>query len=133
MYHQKIATAEQVTAPVQKVQPEGSAMGVSAGVWGAMLLCYVLFFVSIFGALGSELSAAFSIVVSILYSLMYFGAASILLRLSPLPTSKQKEGGTLHTWTGPMSAGAVAGQILAVPIAVALFGVAISVIIAFVA
>ena len=36
--------------------------------------------------------------------------------------------GDLDTWTGPMSPGAVAGQILTIPVCLALFGVIIAVI-----
>ncbi len=60
---------------------------------------------------------------------MFFGLARVIARQAgPDARSPLLRGQALPTWCGPMEAGAVYGQMLVVPAAVALFGVGIAVI-----
>lgn len=98
-------------------------------VWLGMLTSYGLFFVAIVGATGGSGRAIFAIVVSILYTVMFFGLARTVARQAgPEAISPLDRGQPLQTWTGPMQASAVYGQVLVVPMAIASFGVAIAVI-----
>ncbi|PKP92186.1 MAG: hypothetical protein CVT75_08020 [Alphaproteobacteria bacterium HGW-Alphaproteobacteria-14] len=104
-----------------------------AWIWVAMLGCYAIFFLTVMLATGSGGRAVFAIVVSMLYTAMYFGVAMILSSIKghekPSPLAQGKP---LQTWTGPMSASAVAGQVLAIPLALAMFGIGILLIIVIV-
>lgn len=105
--------------------------GVQAGfqlpgwIWRSMFACYAIFFLGIGAATGRDTATLFMLVISALYALMYFATAGILHalkgpeRASPL----ERVGGVLDTWTGPMDAGTVAAQILAVPAGFAFLGV----------
>lgn len=105
--------------------------GVQAGfqlpgwIWRRMFACYAIFFLGIGAATGRDTATLFMLVISALYALMYFATAGILHaqkgpeRASPL----ERIGGVLDTWTGPMDAGTVAAQILAVPAGFAFLGV----------
>ncbi|MGH6652794.1 MAG: hypothetical protein ACREB7_16845 [Sphingopyxis sp.] len=105
--------------------------GVQAGfqlpgwIWRSMFACYAIFFLGIGAATGRDTATLFMLVISALYALMYFATAGILHaqkgpeRASPL----ERIGGVLDTWTGPMDAGTVAAQILAVPAGFAFLGV----------
>lgn len=105
--------------------------GVQAGfqlpgwIWRGMFACYAIFFLGIGAATGRDTATLFMLVISALYALMYFATAGILHaqkgpeRASPL----ERIGGVLDTWTGPMDAGTVAAQILAVPAGFAFLGV----------
>ncbi len=95
-------------------------------LWGAMLACYAMFFGAILAATGGSGSARFAIVISVLYTAVYFGVGRIIAKQAPDPKpSPLDRGKPLATWTGPMDGKAVFGQVLIVPIAVALFGCAI--------
>ena len=61
---------------------------------------------------------------------MFFGTARVLLRNGPKQSRSPLTGArsVLQTAYGPMNRGAVYGQVLIVPAAVAFFGVAIAVI-----
>lgn len=112
-------------------QPEHRRFEIPGAVWGAMIGSYVLFFAAITMATGGSGHAVFAIVISILYTVMFFGLASIIARQAgPDARSPLLRGEALPTWCGPMQAGAVYGQMLVVPAAVALFGVGIAVIVA---
>ena len=105
--------------------------GVQAGfqlpgwIWRSMFACYAIFFLGIGAATGRDTATLFMLVISALYALMYFATAGIMHaqkgpeRASPL----ERIGGVLDTWTGPMDAGTVAAQILAVPAGFAFLGV----------
>ena len=112
------------------LQPETNDLQIPQPIWQAMWGAYTLFFGGLFAAVGHEASALFMLAISIAYTLMYFGTASVLFGLNrPHNKSLFEHGiGPLQTWTGPMSRSAVAGQILAVPLCLALFGVSIAII-----
>ena len=118
-----------VSTPI--VPPANPGFELPRALWVGMLACYAVFFAAIFAATGGSGHCVFAIVVSILYTAMYFGVARLAVRqagredVSPL-----ERGRPLQTWTGPMNAKAVYGQILIVPAAVALFGIAILFIVA---
>ncbi len=63
---------------------------------------------------------------------MFFGTARMIMHQGPQqdPAPVQNPSTHLQTAFGPMSRSAVFGQVLIVPLAVALFGLAIAVIIA---
>ena len=99
-------------------------------VWGAMLLCYAIFFGTIFMATGGSGHARFAIAVSVLYTAMYFGLGRVFARQAgPEDASPIDRTGILPTNTGPMSAGSVYAQVLVVPLALVLFGIAIATIV----
>jgi hypothetical protein len=105
-----------------------------AWVWHAMFVGYGVFFACMILATGKDLHALFAIVVSIGYTVMYFAAASILVGLKPARRTSDFARGVapLQTYTGPMSMNAVFGQVLVIPICLALFGLAVAIIVAVV-
>lgn len=98
-------------------------------IWRAMALAYGVFFTGLWLAAGHGGAAIFALVVSIGYAAMYFGTARILIRQSqPAGRSLFARGlSHLQTWTGPMNQRAVAAQVLAIPIALAIFGASFAV------
>jgi len=98
-------------------------------VWSTILACYAVFFAAISLATGGSGHARFAIVVSIIYTAIYFGVARIGARQAgPEAPSPLERGKPLDTWTGLMDSTAVHGQVLIVPIAIALFGIVIAII-----
>ncbi len=95
-----------------------------------MITLYTLFFLFLTAATGGDGETRFVLVISVGFACIYFTLAFILNAVkgcearSPLDTPD----GVLETWTGPMNVKAVAGQILIVPLATALFAFAILVI-----
>lgn len=115
------------------VAPANHGFQLPRRLWMTMLGCYAVFFGALAVATGASGAARFAIVVSVLYTLVFFGVARIGARQAGAEErSPLDRGKALQTWTGPMDAKAVYGQVLIVPMAVAGFAVAISVIAAFV-
>lgn len=115
--------------PAAPAQPESRRFELPGTVWGAMFACYAVFFAAVTVATGGSGHALFAIAISVLYAAMFFGTALVLARQGAAqPSSPLDRAQALPTWTGPMSARAVYGQVLVVPASIALFGVAISVI-----
>ncbi|KEO89702.1 hypothetical protein EH31_11125 [Erythrobacter longus] len=111
------------TAPVA---PSNAGFQLPRKLWIAMLGCYATFFAAIALATGGSGAARFAIIVSVLYTAMYFGLARIgACQAGPEGRSPLDEGKKLSTWTGMMDKNAVYSQVLIVPVAVALFGIAI--------
>lgn len=100
-------------------------------IWLGMIACYAVFLTALLASTGGG-RAGFAIAVSAVYVAMFFGTARVIARQSPQQSASPLElrGVPLQTAFGPMSRGAVFGQILIVPVAVALFGLAIAVVIA---
>lgn len=127
----------QVDSPIPASAPPAAAVTAPtyAGfqlprrVWVGMLASYAVFFVAIAVATAGSGHAIFAIVVSILYTVMFFGLARVMARQAgreaASPLARQQP---LQTWSGPMEPGAVYGQILVVPAAIAVFAVAIAVV-----
>lgn len=105
-----------------------------ASVWQIMTACYAVFLIALLASTGGG-RAGFAIAVSAIYIAMFFGTARMITRQGPQQdlAPVRNPGTCLQTAFGPMSRGAVFGQILIVPLAVALFGIAIAMIIAVVA
>jgi len=124
----------QSVIPVQQeaklpVQAEKTDLEIPNYIWLIMFACYAVFFGALLVATGRETGAIFMIVISILYALVYFGVATVLFSQNK-PSNRllfSKGIGPLMTNTGPMSKGAVAGQILTIPLCLSLFGIAIAV------
>lgn len=96
----------------------------SGSVWKAMFACYAVFFGALIFATAHSTAAIFALVVSIGYTAVYFGAATILNRVSAperatLPKGISDAG--IETNTGWMSNTAVNAQILMVPVSLAIF------------
>lgn len=100
-------------------------------IWVGMIACYAVFLTALLASTGGG-RAGFAIAVSAVYVVMFFGTAGAIARQSPQQSASplERQGAALQTAFGPMSRGAVFGQILVVPLAVAIFGIAIAVIIA---
>lgn len=100
-----------------------------ASVWRMMGGCYVIFFAAMAGLSADSGMALFMVVISVLYTLMFFTTGGLLAALGgkqgPSPLDQGKP---LPTWAGPMSRGAVYGQVLIVPFGIALFGAAVMLI-----
>ena len=117
-----------LAAPV--IAPANPGFQLPSAVWTVMFACYATFFGAIALATGGSATAKFAIVISVLYTAIYFGVARIGARQAgPEVASPLEHGEMLDTWTGPMDKKAVYGQVLIVPIAVALFGIGILVIV----
>ena len=118
--------------PVAPVAPINHGFQFPRRLWGAMFACYAIFFAAIFLATGGSGPARFAIVVSALYTVVYFGVARIGARQAGREVgSPLDRGQPLATWTGPMSARAVYGQVLVVPIALVVFSVGVALVCAF--
>lgn len=114
-------------------QPEHRRFELPASVWVGMLASYGVFFVCITLATGGSGHARFAIAISIAYTVIFFGLSRIMVgQAGPDARSPLSRGEALPTWCGPMEGKAVYGQILIVPFAVALFGLAIAAIAAMV-
>ncbi len=102
---------------------------VPPAIWGAMVVCYTLFLVLLLAATGGA-HAAFAIAISAIYVAMFFGTSKVMLRQAPAqPRSPLASyGGKLATLYGPLGRGEVMAQMLVVPGAIVLFGIAILVI-----
>lgn len=122
--------ADVATVPPARLQPEHDGTEMPGWIWRGMIAAYGVFFSGLFAAVGRDREAVFMLVVSIGFAVMYFGTARALLNVKPAakPSLFERGLGPLKTWTGPMSASAVAGQVLAVPFCLAAFGLAIAVI-----
>ncbi|QZH73918.1 MAG: hypothetical protein JY451_09035 [Erythrobacter sp.] len=118
-----------VDSPV--AQPEARGFELPGRIWVAMIACYGLFLASMFAALGGSGKAAFGIAISLVYVTVFFAVARVLIAQNPgAKQSVLDRDGFLMTHFGPMDRKAVYGQILVVPLAVALFGLAVAIIIA---
>ena len=117
---------EVVAAPQQ---PEARMFEMPPSVWRAMMACYAVFLLALLGATGGA-HAAFAIVISAIYVTMFFGTARAMLRQAPpqLRSRLDHPGSVLQTAYGPLARREAYGQVLIVPVAVALFGLAIAVI-----
>lgn len=123
-------TSNAPSEPSGPVQPENSDMEFPAWIWAVMFVGYGVFFACMILATGKDLHALFAIAISIGYTVMYFAAASILVGLKPARRRSDFARGVapLQTYTGPMSMTAVFGQVLVIPICLALFGFAMVII-----
>lgn len=141
-YERDIAADARIVSPSELAQivdaatvalPEHSDFEFPTWVWGTMFGGYATFFAGLIAATAGEGKAAFAIVVSMLYTVMFFGTARILANLDGRRVGAFNRGGRpLQTWTGPMSTGSVAGQVLVLPLLLGFFGVSIAVITAIV-
>ncbi|MBS0482407.1 MAG: hypothetical protein JSR96_09695 [Proteobacteria bacterium] len=121
-------------APAVPAHPENAGTGLPGWIWAVMIAEYAVFFTGLMFAVGRDREAVFMLVISIGFAVMYFGTASALFAQKPAdrPTAFERGTGDLQTWTGPMSRGAVAAQILTVPGCLAFFGLAMIVIRGFI-
>lgn len=112
------------------VHPAHNALQVPAAIWRVMFGCYGIFLGGLLYATGRDGEALFMIAISAAYTILYFGLSGVLIGLDGhgAHDGRIAAGGDLDTWTGPMSPGAVAGQILTIPICLAVFGIIIAVI-----
>lgn len=123
--------AEQARRPVSiPAHPAHNALQVPAAIWRVMFACYGIFLGGLLHATGRDGEALFMIAISTGYTILYFGLSGVLIGLDGHAARPDQTAvrGDLDTWTGPMSPGAVAGQILTIPVCLALFGVIIAVI-----
>ena len=104
-----------------------------ATIWGSMIACYSIFLLALLGATGGS-RATFAIVISAVYLAMFFGTARAMVRQTPsqLQRGLDRRNAVLQTACGPLAQSEVYGQVLIVPVAVAFFGLAISLISAMV-
>lgn len=100
-----------------------------SSVWALMLACYAIFFGGMTALVAGSGYALFMVAISALYAVVFFGTGTILANLAGRnDKSPLDKGQALPTWCGPMSRGSVYGQVLIVPIGIALFGTAVAVI-----
>lgn len=124
----------QIVDAASPAKPAHSDFEFPRWVWGVMFGGYATFFAGLIAATAGEGRAAFAIVISMLYTAMFFGTARLLGNLDGRRVGAfNRTGGKLQTWTGPMGIGSVAGQVLAIPLLLGFFGIAIAVITAIVA
>lgn len=113
-------------------QPEARGSELPGRIWLGMISCYALFLASLTATLGSSGEAMLSISISIIYVVIFFAVARTVVMQNPgNGGSPLDRHGFLMTHFGPMDRKAVYGQILVVPLAIAFFGVAVSLIIKF--
>ena len=125
--------AQTSDSPIAQRVGERRTFELPASVWQIMTACYAVFLIALLASTGGA-RAGFAIAVSAIYIAMFFGTARMITLQGPRqdPAPVRNPGTHLQTAFGPMSRGAVFGQILIVPLAVAIFGLAMAVIIAVV-
>ena len=112
------------SAPI--VQP---GFQLPASVWKLMIGCYGIFFSGMTALVVGSGYALFMVVISVLYAVVFFATSMVLANLAGESDRSPLDNGlALPTWCGPMSSGAVYGQVLIVPVGIALFGTAVAVI-----
>ncbi|MEW4468914.1 hypothetical protein AB1K62_13900 [Parasphingorhabdus sp. JC815] len=110
---------------------ESRTFGLPRSVWSIMMTCYAIFFGALAVAMGHDGGAIFVLVVSGLFALMYFGTGFVLNSIGAASRKNQKSEwveGKFQTQSGPMSFGAIFGQMLILPILFAIFGIAMIII-----
>jgi hypothetical protein len=115
------------TAPIPDRRGEAVSFAMPRGIWPIMFASYAIFFIAMAVAAGGDGGALMMIIISAGYTAMYFGTAGLLDRVD----SASRPLGTMpdfDTHTGRMTYGAGFAQILAVPIVVAVVGVAMALI-----
>ncbi len=119
--------------PALRQQPETRMFELPAFLWVMTAACYAVFLLALLGATGGA-RAAFAIAISALFVTMFFGTATVMLeQAGSQPQSPLSgPGKALQTANGPLSRSEVCGQVLVVPVAVATFGIVISIISAIV-
>lgn len=116
----------QAKPPATVVQP---GFQLPSSVWALMLACYALFFGGMTALVAGSGYALFMVVISALYAVVFFGTGTVLANLSGRGDKSPLDNGqALPTWCGPMSRGAVYGQVLIVPVGIAIFGLAVALI-----
>lgn len=132
----RIVTADELatlTDPAPAL-PEHSDFEFPRWIWAVMLGGYGTFLGGLLGATAGEGRAQFAVAISAVYIAMFFGTAKVLANVDHRRVGAfNRTGGKLNTWTGPMSIGSVAGQVLVLPVLLGFFGVAIAVVSAIVA
>lgn len=110
---------------------EGERRGfeIPGGMWATMIACYAVFLAALLAATGGAY-AAFAIAISAVYVAMFFGTAAAMMRQAPAQARSPLAlaGGRLQTLYGPLDQREVMAQMLVVPGAIALFGVAVLII-----
>lgn len=100
-----------------------------SSVWTLMLACYAIFFGGMTALVAGSSYALFMVTISALYVVVFFGTSMVLANLAgQSDKSPLDRGQPLPTWCGPMSRGAVYGQVLIVPAGIAMFGMAVALI-----
>ena len=128
------ALADAVVEPPRRPVPGARSFELPKGIFIAMALAYVVFLSTMTAAFGSGEGLPLLLAICIVYLLMYLGTPALFaavdtgVRVPLLDWAKLKRRG-LDTAYGPMSAGAVVGQVLIVPACVAFFGLAVLVIV----
>lgn len=138
--HEDVTLAEMdnLTSLAPQLMPEPSkapndGFQFPVGVWLAMLACYAVFLIALTLATGGSGHARFALIVSLGYVVIYFGLGRVMARQAgPEAPSPLNRGADLQTWCGPMDKITVYGQVLVVPACIALFGIGIALIIAWV-
>lgn len=117
--------------PIAQRVGERRTFELPASVCQIMTGCYPLFLIALLASTGRR-RAGFAIAVLAIYIAVFFGAAWAIILQGPQqdPAPVDNPGTLLQTAFGPMWHGAVFGQILIVPLAVAVFGLAIAIFIA---
>lgn len=114
-------------------QPESRTFELPADIWAAMVACYGVFLLALLGATGGA-RVVLAFVVAGVYVGMFFGTARVMTRQGPAQADSplDRAGGMLQTAYGPVSRADAYGQVLLVPVTVALFAIAVSLISAIV-
>jgi hypothetical protein len=108
---------------------DARAFEIPAAMWAMMIACYAVFLAALLAATG-DAYAGFAIAISAFYVAMFFGTARALVGQAPEQARSPlaRAGGKLQTLCGPLGRREVMAQMLVVPAAIALFGVAVLVI-----
>ena len=128
------ALADAVVEPPRRPVPGARSFELPGRIFVAMALAYVVFLGAMTAAFGSGEGLLLLLAICVVYLLMYLGTPVLFaavdtgVRTPLLDWAKLKRRG-LDTACGPMSAGAVVGQVLIVPACVAAFGLAVLVIV----
>jgi len=127
------ALADAVVEPQRRPVPGARSFELPKGIFVAMAAAYLLFIGAMTAAFGSGEGMPLLLTICGVYLAMYlgvpalFGAVDTGIRQPSLDWQQFRRRG-LDTLDGPLTAGAVAAQVLIVPACVAFFGLAVLVI-----
>jgi hypothetical protein len=115
-------------APVH--HPEGFQL--PGALWRVMFACYGVFMLSLAFAAGGSTAARFVIVISGLFMLMFFSTATILANLGAPDSEQASAVRPLMTIYGPLGAGEAWIQVLIIPMSLAVYGIAVLMVVSLV-
>lgn len=100
------------------------------GVYKVAVFCWAAFMAVFWITFFFSTSALFMVIVGTVYAVMFFGVPYVMSRMAPkssFPSMREFIHGRLDTFCGPIEAGEALLQVLLVPLALTVGGIAIGI------